>query len=267
MSPNQHDSQELRLLWQEFLKSRDAVLRARLIGAYLDFAGKTTRKIIKDACFRGEMDGDEHLHAGVIGLLQAVDTYQLQENGSFETFCFLKIKGAILGQIRAFETSCKLWNAAWRSPEGLDRSAPPVEPYQQSEAARRSPSLTGPGDSPGILPPVHRHPRKLSLDQSRRGLGRDGDDAPWTDTLQDFRTREPLNELARQEVREIVTRDCTEVERLILVLYYYENMTMKQIAMALKRTEGRVCQIHAALLAKLRRRLRERKEELLAVTL
>jgi RNA polymerase sigma factor for flagellar operon FliA len=262
MSNRPLDSQELQPVWEEFLETRASVARARLIGAYLDFACKTAQKVIKDARVHGEMDGEEHLQAGVIGLLQAVDAYRPREAVSFETFCFLKIKGAVLDQISAFESSHRLWMATPRSPDGPDPFTPDAE---QPKAGPPASAPRAPGDWPEIPALVHRHPKKLSLSQPRRAAGHDGDETSWTEALPDRRTREPFNELARREVKEIVIRHCTEVERLVLVLRYYENMTMEEIATAIGRTESRVSQIHKVLLDKLRRRLRDQKEELLAV--
>ena len=78
------------------------------------------------------------------------------------------------------------------------------------------------------------------------------------DVLPDDRGCDPVAEAQKQDVRELVSRGLSRAERLIVVLYYYEQMTMKQIGQTLDLSESRVSQMHSAILARLRAQLQAR---------
>jgi RNA polymerase sigma factor for flagellar operon FliA len=79
------------------------------------------------------------------------------------------------------------------------------------------------------------------------------------DVLPDDRGCDPVVEAQKQDLRELVTRGLSRAERLIVVLYYYEQMTMKQIGQTLDLSESRVSQMHSAILACLRTQLQTRR--------
>jgi len=82
------------------------------------------------------------------------------------------------------------------------------------------------------------------------------------DVLEDKRDRDPLTEVQRRDVKELLTRGMTRAERLILILYYYEEMTMKEVGATLDLSESRVSQMHAVILNRLKAHLKHRQKEL-----
>jgi len=262
MSLDRMNPEDIARAWNEFSETRAPVLRAQLFEAYLDFANRAARKVIGEGHFRGEMDTEDLTSAGTIGLLEAIDTYQPRDDAKFETYCFTRVRGAVIGEIRAFETSHKLREAA-ANPDDAD--ARPRASHHRSRS-RRSRPQSGPASEPAdqSLGRVSVA-RKFSLDNTRRFSDGDESGGTWKEVLEDLRDGGPTKDLARQEVKDVVTRECSDVERLVLVLYYYEDLTLQQIGTVIKRTEGRVCQIHRSLLGKLRSRLESRREELLAM--
>ena len=81
------------------------------------------------------------------------------------------------------------------------------------------------------------------------------------DVLPDGRSSDPVIEAQKQDLKELVTRGLSRAERLIVVLYYYEQMTMKQIGQTLDLSESRVSQMHSAILDRLRGQLLLRQRE------
>jgi RNA polymerase sigma factor for flagellar operon FliA len=81
------------------------------------------------------------------------------------------------------------------------------------------------------------------------------------DVLEDKRGKNPVNEIQRRDLKELVTRGLTRAERLILILYYYEEMTMKEIGGTLDLSESRVSQMHSAILKRLKEQLDRRSKE------
>ena len=83
------------------------------------------------------------------------------------------------------------------------------------------------------------------------------------DVIVDKRGRNPLTEIQRKDLKELITRGLTRAERLILILYYYEEMTMKEIGMTLDLSESRVSQMHSSVLKRLKEQLEARRKELI----
>ena len=84
------------------------------------------------------------------------------------------------------------------------------------------------------------------------------------DVLQDKRGRNPFAEIQKRDLKELFVRGMSRAERLILILYYYEEMTMKEIGTTLDLSESRVSQMHSAILARLKTHLTERRKELVS---
>ena len=97
---------------------------------------------------------------------------------------------------------------------------------------------------------------------SRKFANSDSDrDVFEIDVVPDHQSSDPVIEAQKRDVRDLVTRGLNRAERLIVVLYYYEQMTMKQIGETLDLSESRVSQMHSAILARLRNQLQARRRE------
>ncbi len=80
--------------------------------------------------------------------------------------------------------------------------------------------------------------------------------------IQDNRQEDPLAELQRRDLKLLITNVLSRAERLIVILYYYEEMTMKVIGMTLDLSESRVSQMHSSILARLQAQMQYRSKEL-----
>jgi RNA polymerase sigma factor for flagellar operon FliA len=84
------------------------------------------------------------------------------------------------------------------------------------------------------------------------------------DLIQDRRTAAPDEQLSREDLRQLISKGLGEKERLVIVLYYYEEMTMKEIGRVLGLSESRISQMHAGVLLRLKKLLAERRGEFVA---
>lgn len=82
------------------------------------------------------------------------------------------------------------------------------------------------------------------------------------DVLKDERQVNPFNAVQRRDLKDLITKGLSRAERLIVVLYYYEEMTMKEIGVTLDLSESRVSQMHSSILARLKAQLQHRDQEL-----
>ena len=84
------------------------------------------------------------------------------------------------------------------------------------------------------------------------------------DVLEDKKGVDPEFELKRKEITEFITRGLSRKERLILLLYYYEDLTMREIGATLSLSESRVCQLHSRIIFRLKNQLKKYQTELLS---
>jgi len=90
----------------------------------------------------------------------------------------------------------------------------------------------------------------------------DGDnDICEIDVIEDKKSEDPMTEAQKRDLKGLLTKGLSRAERLILVLYYYEEMTMKEIGATLDLSESRVSQMHSSIIARLKAQMETRKKE------
>jgi RNA polymerase sigma factor for flagellar operon FliA len=199
----------------------------------------------------------EDLHnTGVIGLMDAIDKYDPEKNCKFKTYAEFRIKGAILDQLRSLDwvprsirqKSRRLEQAYSDVEQRLGRSA------SENEVAS---SLGIDLDEFYYLLSQVKGISMVNLDELRSGS--DSDQPAYGDIFEDVKAENPFASLKSRELCQAVA-DCIgnlpEKERLVISLYYYEDLNMKEIGNVLGITESRVCQIHTKSVARLRSKLR-----------
>ncbi|MBE0565523.1 MAG: FliA/WhiG family RNA polymerase sigma factor [Krumholzibacteria bacterium] len=193
------------------------------------------------------------ISAGLLGLIQAIDKFDHRRGIKFETFAIPRIRGSILDELRSQD---------W-FPRSLRRKAKQLEeayarlearlgrPATDAEVARE---LDVPIDEfDGMIGEVSIA-TIMSLDADTGG--EDGDNTTSLgDYLADPATEDVEAVLARQEMKDLIGMRMSELpekEQLVLVLYYYEELTLKEIGEILDVTESRVCQIHTKAILRLK---------------
>ncbi len=202
------------------------------------------------------IDLDDLHNTGVIGLMDAIDKYDPNKNCKFKTYAEFRIKGAILDQLRSLD---------WVPRSIRQKSRRLEQAYSQVEQRLgRCATEKEIADSLGIqLDEFHflvnqvRGISMVNLDEMRSGS--DSDLPMYGDIFEDVKAENPFSSLKTRELRQAVA-DCIgslpEKERLVISLYYYEDLNMKEIGNVLGITESRVCQIHTKAVARLRSKLR-----------
>ncbi len=202
------------------------------------------------------IDLDDLHNTGVIGLMDAIDKYNTDKNCKFKTYAEFRIKGAILDQLRSLDwvprsirqKSRRLEQAYTEVEQRLGRSA-----TEQEVAASLGIDL----DEFHFLLNQVRGISMVNLDELRSSGG--ADQPMHGDIFEDVKAENPFTSLKSREMRQAVA-ECIgilpEKERLVISLYYYEDLNMKEIGGVLGITESRVCQIHTKAVARLRSKLR-----------
>ena len=248
---------DTQTLWPEFKRTGDRRLRNQLMEHYLPLVKYTADRI--SAKLPNEVDVDDLVSAGVFGLVDAIEAFDLARGVKFETYCSPRIRGAILDELRTMDwvprlvrsRAHKLENATKILRAELGRLPSDDEIAHKMAISRPE------------LDKLIRDATAVSLiSLSRKHSDNDSSrELQEFDVLDDQERYDPVNELQKRDLRDLVMRGITRVERLILVLYYYEEMTMKEIGATLDLSESRVSQMHSGILARLRHYL-DRKGEL-----
>jgi RNA polymerase sigma factor for flagellar operon FliA len=204
------------------------------------------------------IDLDDLHNTGVIGLMDAIEKYDPDKNCKFKTYAEFRIKGAILDQLRSLD-----WvpRSVRQKSRRLERAYGEVE-----QRLGRSASDDEVADSLGLqLDKFHEllnQVRGISLVnlEEIRGTNSDGDrTGTYADIIEDVNSENPFASLKLTEMKQVIAltiQALPEKERLVISLYYYEDLNMKEIGGILGITESRVCQIHTKAVLRLRAKLK-----------
>ena len=249
--------EELRKIWAEYKRTHDENLRNILLETYLPLVKYTAERI--RAKLPDEVDLDDLVSEGIFGLMDAVDGFDPSRGVKFETYCTQRIRGAMLDHLRSLD---------WLPRLARSRAHRLETARQELEVKLgRAPSELELADHLGIsLDELHRIQRETfsgtHVSLSKKWYETDSQkEIREIDILTDENSTDPIADIQRKDLKELITKGLNHNERLIVVLYYYEEMTMKEIGRVLNLSESRVSQMHSAILERLRSMLRERRAE------
>jgi RNA polymerase sigma factor for flagellar operon FliA len=247
--------------WRKFKSTQDEQSRNRILENYLPIVKYTADRL--HTKLPEEVDVDDLVSAGTFGLVDAVNAFDPARGVKFETYCAPRIRGAILDELRSMDWVPRLVRSrAHRLKEAMQAL--------EAELGRR------PADrelAKALKLPMGEF-RKLQRDAhavglvslSRKWFETDSNkDVREIDVLEDKRSDNPFRAVQRKDIKDLVTRGLSRAERLIIILYYFEEMTMREIGETLDLSESRVSQMHSAILSRLRHQLDKRQKELQAV--
>ncbi len=210
---------------------------------------------------------DDLISCGVIGLMDAIEKFDPSRDNKFKTYAEFRIRGAILDELRAQD---------W-VPRSIREKAKMVErTYSKLEA-----SLGRPATDDEMCAELHMNQEEfhdllnkaksislLNIDDS--ATFNRGDKKLMAGLMETNKSANPYNAVSFKDVREKIKEGIMalpEKQRLVLSLYYYEDLNLKEIGQVLDVTESRVSQLHTQAVLKLRGKLRnifDSPEELLA---
>jgi RNA polymerase sigma factor for flagellar operon FliA len=245
-------------VWRSYKKSASDELRNRLMEHYLHLVRSTAERM--HMRLPGEVDVEDLIQAGLFGLMDAIDAFDLERGVKFETYCTQRIRGAIFDELRAMDWVPRLVRSRTAKVERARKSLE-MELGRRPTEKEVCDRLKVSGTEFKKLSKDSRPVNVVSL--NRKWFETDSSkDIREIDVIQDQRQEDPVAELQKRDLRLLITKGLSRAERLIVILYYYEEMTMKEIGMTLDLSESRVSQMHSSILARLQAQMQYRSKEL-----
>ena len=251
-------SDDIAHVWIGFKKDmRNQALRNQLMERYLPLVKYNAERVW--AKLPEGVDLNDLMSAGVFGLMDAIEAYDMDRGVKFETYCVPRIRGAMLDELRTMDWVPRLVRSKASKLEAARKSVvalvgrPPADmevaaemglPIQEFEKLKTEASAVN---------LVSLNKKWYETDSYK--------DVREVDVLEDAKGEDPTNGIQKLDVMKLVTRGLNRNERLIIILYYYEELTMKEIGTTLGLSESRVSQMHSSIVARLKEQLGGRGPE------
>jgi RNA polymerase sigma factor for flagellar operon FliA len=246
---------ELRDLWRRYKDDRDDKARERLVLAYAPLVKYVAGRM--SSGLPSHVEESDLISYGLLGLISAIERFEPEREIKFETFAITRIKGSIIDELRSLDwvprsvrtkareierMNAKLEHQLHRAPTDKEMAAGlevTVEEFQESLVRISNSSV-------------------VALDELWTVSDSPGDQVSLLDTIQDPQAADPATEMDTTEMKDRLADAIArlpEREKLVVALYYYENLTLREIGEVLGVTESRVSQLHTKAVLRLKSRL------------
>jgi len=241
-------SLDLASLWQAYQVSRDESLRNQLLVHYLPLSRMIARHM--HSRMPAAVEYDDLAQAAALGMRSAIATYDPSRGIPFENYCGPRVRGAVLDHLRSLDWAPRMLRSRVQRVQEMVRqfemSSGQTPTDEQLAGALQMPLDELQQIKGEMVPP----PVRIRITQ-----GDDEDNSVNLDLLPDHSEDDPLKVAQKADLREFLTRGLSTSERRIVILYYYENLSLREIGEAIGLCESRVSQIHQAVIKRLRERM------------
>ena len=241
-------------LWKVYRKTKDESVRNRLVKQYLPLVKYVAGKLAVG--MPQNVEFDDLVSYGVIGLFDAIDKFDPGKHVKFKTYAVTRVRGAIFDQLRQLD---------W-VPRSIRQKTRELEDTVRRLEAQLGRAATD-QEIANELGVNEKDFEKLVLKISGTTVlslndvwysGEENDRMSIGDSIESPHNRNPDSIVEKQEIKRVIVEAINELpdkEKKVLVLYYYENLTLKEIGAVLGVTESRISQLHTKAIVRLRGRL------------
>lgn len=252
----QHSPETVAELWKEYANTGSQSVRDELVKQYLPLvkyiAGRITGNL------PSAMSWDDLFHSGVVGLIEAVDRYDPDKNVKFKTFAYPRIRGAMIDELRRVEWGPRSLRESHKKLEAtIEELQTELNRFPSDEQIANAMDLDLDGYYDLLATVSKRY--MLSLDYLYSDDEED-DSYSIKQSLEQTDREEPLEGLVQESEKQRLVEMIDQLpdqEKLVIALYYYEELTLREIGEVLGVSESRVSQIHTKVLVYLESTLRE----------
>jgi len=248
-------TEDTTCLWREFKRTGDQGLRDRLTLTYAPLVKYVAGRL--GSGLPNHVEESDLVSYGLLGLISAIERYEPSRDVKFETYAVTRIRGSIIDELRSMDWVPRSIRARARDIErtiGALESALGRAPTDEEIAAKLGVTVEELGDS---LLDISRS-SIAALDELWTSSSGSGDPVALVDTIEDPLAAAPEAELAVTEIKEVLgdaIAALPEREKLVVTLYYFEELTLREIGEVLGVTESRVSQLHTKAVLRLKARL------------
>ena len=248
-------AEDTQALWREYRRSKDQHLRDRLILSYAPLVKYVAGRL--GSGLPAHVDEGDLVSYGLLGLIGAIERYDPERDVKFETYAISRIRGSIIDELRAMDWVPRSIRARARD---IERAIAELEarlgraPTDEEIAGKLGVSQDELADS---LTDISRS-SIAALDELWTVSSTGGDQIALIDTIEDTQGPEPQSALAETEMKEAIAEAIArlpEREKLVVTLYYYEELMLREIGEVLGVTESRVSQLHTKAILRLKAKL------------
>jgi RNA polymerase sigma factor FliA len=260
VGPFRGDDEEIRMLWRRFQATRDPMTRERLVLSYSPLVKYVVGRMMSN--LPSHLESSELTSYGLMGLLGAIDRFEPDRGVRFESYAMTRIKGAIIDELRTLDWAPRSLRLRARQ---IEKAALQLEnrlqraPTEEEIAAKLAVTVEDLRDDLAKV----ANSTILALDDAW-GLSGGMEGGTLGDTVKDDGA-DPATIHASSEARAAIADAIArlpEKEKVVIALYYYDNLTLKEIGEVLGVTESRVSQLRAKAVLALRGRLRDAADAL-----
>jgi len=250
--------EEIAEIWVAYKADQtNKLLRNRLIEQYLPLVKYNGERIWSRLPDGVELD--DLISAGVFGLMDAINAFDMNRGVKFETYCVPRIRGAMLDELRTMDwvprlvrsKASKLNEAVKTLEAKLGRT--PNENELSEHMGLSQAELEKMITDANAVNLISLNKKWYETDSYK--------DVREIDILEDKKGEDPTKRIQKSDLMRLVTKGLNRNERLIIILYYYEELTMKEIGVTLDLSESRVSQMHSAIVQRLQGQLGKRRPE------
>lgn len=245
----------LQELWRKYKEAEDPGLRQQLILHYSPLVKYVAGRV--GVGLPPNIEQADLVSYGIFGLMDAIAKFDITRAIKFETYAISRIRGAIIDELRSIDwiprsvrSKAREVERAYASLEGTLRRTP----TEREVATELGIALS---DLRGIFAQVS-FVNVVALDELLNVSGDRGDKLALIDTLEDTKAEDPVASFESEETKYLLAKAINtlpEREKIVVTLYYYENLTLAEIGQVLGVTESRICQMHTKAVLQLRGKL------------
>jgi len=248
-------------VWVDYKQTKNSIAKEEIINHYLHLVKYIASRLKVN--YPAHVELGDLVSSGILGMLDAIDKFDLERGLKFETYAMSRIRGAIIDELR---------NLDW-APRSVRKKASDIENTYvklQKEFGRVATENEVADDLDINVSELNitisqvNNSAFLSLDEYI-SIGSDRENINRLAIIEDEKAEKPDFELHKQQVKDILGKCIEELPKKIkqmVALYYFENLNLKEIGEVLGVSESRVCQIHSQAMLMLRGKLKNFHQEL-----
>lgn len=254
---------DLSKIWNQYQQTRDSILKETLILQYVPLVKYIAERIAIG--LPNYLDSGDLINYGILGLIEAIERYDINRGVKFETYALARIRGAVFDGLNQMDWFPASLRAKMRKLE---------KAYQHLEQ-----KLGRPASDDEIAEFLEIPKKKLetlllevscltlsSLDEVWNSGESENKELTLKDSLEDLNNPEPTAELEFQDLRLVLAKAIDKLppqEKLLVSLYYYEGLTVKEISQIMEVSSSRISQLHSKAILRLRGSLSRLKQSLI----